>query len=111
MIADESGSTEDMMASEAVEEVIAIESVTMDIYPNPSRPSDHITVHITGTHDPVKIKLMDMMGKLYYENTLSTEDFPTGMQITPAEQLLNGIYIMVIHQGNKTLKQKVIVKE
>ena len=112
IIANKSGSKKRMMTAEAQEkEIIKIENVLMDIYPNPSTPSDNITVQVTGTHDPVKIKLMDIMGKSYYENTVEADHFATGIQIIPSEQLIKGIYIMVINQGNKTLKQKVIVKD
>ncbi|MEO5602060.1 MAG: PA14 domain-containing protein, partial [Cyclobacteriaceae bacterium] len=87
------------------------QSVLMDIYPNPIRPSESMNVVINGSSEPVKVKLMDLMGKSYYEKTFSADDLTLGTQILPTEQLIQGIYIMVIHQGNKTVKQKVIVKE
>lgn len=87
------------------------QNVLMDIYPNPIRPSESMNVVINGTSEPVKVKLLDLMGKSYYEKTFAADDLTLGTQILPNEQLIQGLYIMVIHQGNRTVKQKVIVKE
>jgi hypothetical protein len=89
----------------------ATENVAMDIYPNPSTPYDNITVAVNGTKDQVRIKLMDMMGKSYYDHTFIGDALSGGTQIAPNERLRKGIYILVISHGDKTVKKKVIVKE
>jgi hypothetical protein len=61
--------------------------------------------------EPVRVQLMDMMGKSFFEEILSSEDYKDGIQITPREQLSNGIYIVMIHQGTRTRRQTLIVKD
>lgn len=100
-----------LKSPETKQEVATEENMRLEIYPNPARPSDPFTIQVSGTQDPVKIKVIDIMGKLYYENTVLAEESRKGVQIQPREQLMMGIYIIVINQGNKTLMQKVIVKE
>jgi hypothetical protein len=82
-----------------------------DIYPNPLRPMDDLTMVVPDTNQPVRVKLLDLMGKSYYENTFLEGELSTATQIRPNQQLIKGIYIMVVEQGNKTTKQKIIVKE
>ncbi|MEX2230977.1 MAG: PA14 domain-containing protein [Cyclobacteriaceae bacterium] len=110
MMAYEGGSEESLMSAET-EVLEENKELVTDIFPNPSRPNEVITLHLTGTQERVNIKLMDMMGKSYYENTLTIDDFGVGIQITPREQLTKGIYILMIHQGSKTRKRTLIVKD
>ena len=85
--------------------------MTAEVYPNPSQPSEDLTLLITGTEDPVNIRLVDMMGKSYYNNTISPNDYAEGIQITPTEQLTKGMYIIMIQQGEKTQRKTLIVKD
>jgi chitodextrinase len=95
------------MTAEAVETA----PVLPDIYPNPLRPTDDLTMVVPDGNQPVSVKLMDLMGKSYYENTFLEGELSTATQIRPNQQLTKGIYIMVVEHGNKITKQKIIVKE
>ncbi len=87
------------------------DNMVIDLYPNPSKPYDHVNLQVNGGKGPVNIKLVDMMGQSQYENILSVEELANGIQITPPGQLSRGIYILIIHQGKKTRKQTLIVNE
>jgi hypothetical protein len=53
---------------------------------------------------------MDMMGKSYYDNTVSPKDY-FEIHITPTDQLTKGMYIILIQQGEKTQRKTLIVKD
>ncbi|HET9487321.1 MAG TPA: PA14 domain-containing protein [Chryseosolibacter sp.] len=109
MLAAESTATDPSLAMAA--ESTSSEEMRMEIYPNPSRPDEELTLQLTGTEEPVSIKLMDMMGKTYYQKTVSKDAFTNGVPLTTQERLGKGIYIILIQQGNKSRKQTIIVKE
>jgi predicted esterase len=107
----------DMMAlaessdTASTEATIESEGITAELYPNPSRPNEELTLQFLGTEGPVNIKLMDMMGKPYYDNTISTNDYTNEIAITPSLELKKGMYILTIRQGTRTRRQTVIVKD
>ena len=103
MLAFESTTSDSLMNAEA-------ESPVLEVYPNPSRSAENLTLRVSGIQHQVNIKLMDMMGKTYYENTVPIAGFENGFPITLKEQLTEGIYIVIIQEGNKTRKQTLIVK-
>lgn len=92
-------------------EADSIQDLKMELYPNPVRPNQDLMLQLTGKPEPVRVQLMDMMGKTYYEATLSSRQDIDQIQITPTQQLSKGIYILMIRQGRKTKKQTLIVKE
>lgn len=113
-------STSTMMAytEPGSEEAISAQNLTIedgemqsDMYPNPARPHENITLQMTGSTEPVSIRLMDMMGKSYYEKTLTPGNYERRLEIIPQQSLTSGIYILLIHQGSKTMKRTLIVKE
>jgi hypothetical protein len=80
------------------------------VYPNPSQPNEDLTLVVNGSEDPINIRLMDMMGKSYYDNTVSPKDY-SEIHITPTDQLTKGMYIILIQQGEKTQRKTLIVKD
>lgn len=98
-------STESLMAEEPEPELVA------ELYPNPSRPNENLKLHLTGTEETVNVQVVDMMGKSYYNSTISAQDYANGVDITPTEHLGKGMYILMIQQGTKTRKQTLIVRD
>jgi hypothetical protein len=94
-----------LMSEESESELVT------DIFPNPSLPGENLTVQLTGTSEPVSIRLLDMMGKSYFDRTVSSADFADGIPITPSERLTKGIYVVMIQQGTKTRRKTLIVKD
>jgi len=82
------------------------------IYPNPIRSHDPIILNAEEVDpDPVHISLHDMMGELYYANTVESSALNEGTQILPTKQLSKGIYILSLRQGGHTVKKRIVVKE
>jgi chitodextrinase len=98
-------------AKNSAEDASETNTVLPDIYPNPLTPMEDLTMIVPDSKHPVKVKLMDLMGKSYYENTFVDGELSNATRIRPSQQLIKGIYIMVVEQGNKTSKQKIIVRE
>lgn len=87
------------------------EDIAAVVYPNPSRPNEALTLQMSATQGPVTVKLTDMMGKSYFDNTVTGGDATNSLAIVPREELKKGIYILMIRQGTRTRRQTVIVKD
>jgi hypothetical protein len=80
------------------------------IYPNPSR-SDNLYVQVESEgNEPVQIRLLDMMGRQLHQDVLDHTLARQGAPVTPHQTLINGMYIMVVHQGKNQCKEKVIIR-
>ena len=110
-----SASTMLVYGAEVADNILAAENApeafTADLYPNPSRPTEARYLRVNGSAEPIQIRLMDAMGKSYYEITLPSHGYSNDVEIIPMEQLSNGIYILTIQQGSKTRKQTLIVRD
>ena len=110
-----SASTTLVYSAESMENIVATQDVTeaftTELYPNPSRPNEVLFLRVGGAKEPMRIRLMDTMGKLYYDMTLPSHDYAEDVEIAPREQLADGIYILTIQQGQKTKKQTLIVRD
>ena len=82
----------------------------MNIYPNPVNNIANV-VFSTESNNTTTIELYNMMGKkvrtLFSEQTVAGYDY----QVTfDANSLSGGIYLLVLNDGEQTIKQKVTVK-
>jgi hypothetical protein len=85
---------------------------TANIYPNPIRSMEGLTVTAEEREEaPVHITLVNMMGEVFYERTFEAEDLTNGAFVQPSKYLTKGVYIMVIHNGESVVKQRIIVRE
>ena len=110
-----SSSASTMMAANSETEETAIsdntQTMQMELYPNPSSPNEDLILNVSGGVDQIHIRLMDMMGKSYYDELIFVKDHETGIPITPREQLKKGMYVLMIQQGTRTRQQTLIVKD
>lgn len=108
-----SSSTMTVSSTSAGQEMYEVQEteMTAEVFPNPSKPNENLTLHLTGPEDQVKIRVFDMLGKTYYEHTVSLKEYSNGIDITPREQLTMGMYIIMIQHGTKTQRKTLIVKE
>jgi len=72
----------------------------LEVYPNPA--SDHIIVKWMLDSKPtaLRLKVISIDGKLLYETPLSGS---MGQKVISTNNLLQGIYLVSIHDGNKTI--------
>jgi len=94
-----------------VTDVTAESEFEPQVYPNPSRPNESVFLRVSGSDEPTHVRLMDTMGKSYYEVTLASSDEHGEVQITPTEKLSTGIYILLVQQGTKTQKRTVLIRD
>lgn len=80
------------------------------IYPNPTS-LDNLNLNIsTGDgHTPISIELVDLSGKVYYQNTLEPQ-FKLSKKIEIEGQLSAGVYFLNVRQGESTSISRVIVE-
>jgi hypothetical protein len=86
------------------------ESITINVFPNPSRYGEINVVMNSPSNEPVDVKLIDTMGRSYYQNTFSRQELQDGAKIRPASSMMNGMYVLIINQGRYSVKEKVIIK-
>jgi hypothetical protein len=108
-----SGST--MMASTDVEPVqvldsIAIPPLTANVYPNPATQSElNLRVETVSEH-PVVVRIVDFTGREVYRSEFRPEEVAAGVQILPSGDLYDGIYIMMVNQGDRIVKERISIK-
>lgn len=91
-------------------ETLAEPEFMLYVFPNPSS-SDNINIRVdSGIDAPVNVKLIDMVGRAHYDNTFTREEAAQGAKVQPNAVLINGIYVLMVRQGNKLIKEKIVVK-
>jgi hypothetical protein len=107
------GSTSMAAASTAEEIMISsFEEADVNVYPNPLRTNDVITVKVALSKDnPVRISIIDMRGMNYYDGLFDSTSIAEGSVILPDQKLDQGMYIMLIRQNDHTVRKRIIVKE
>jgi hypothetical protein len=92
------------------EEIQLSDIITVNVFPNPSS-ADNIHLQVeTAANIPVRVRMIDMVGRPHYQKVFTPEQLQAGAKITPNGTLLNGIYIILIDQGNTRIKQKISIQ-
>jgi hypothetical protein len=78
------------------------------VWPNPA--NDMINFQYPSTEDKkTTITLLDLRGRIVYENNFSSENGIVKGQIETS-RFTKGVYILNLKQGSATMNQKVILK-
>jgi hypothetical protein len=91
----------------------SVESMVASIFPNPMTETEEMSVQVT-TEDnlqPVHVTLINLTGQPFFEKTYSSGELNEGQQVVPTQKLQKGMYIMVIKQGDKTVRERVIIRD
>ena len=82
----------------------------MKLYPNPST-SDNVFVNFEPeTDDPVEVSMVNLVGKSYFRQTVAAEDARGGIHIRPSSSLTNRIYVVMVNQGSRLAKEKIVIQ-
>lgn len=84
---------------------------TFNVYPNPTS-AGNINFDLRGAEDaPVQIRIVDGLGRELYNNTFESPSLAAGQQFTLPKDSRAGMYVVMIHQGNRQIRRKVVVRE
>jgi hypothetical protein len=108
--------TSTMMASMNTAEMTEITTIDTqvffaNVYPNPTT-SDNITVQLETSDQttPVVVRFMNFTGHALFENTFYPEQLSEGLTIKSSTSLENGVYLMLIRQGNEISQNRISIQ-
>ncbi len=85
--------------------------LAVTVYPNPTS-NDNLNIRLSTDSDskPISIRIMDLKGGFYYQNIINDGAASFDKKIDPSISMPPGIYFVIVQQGNKMMKEKVIIK-
>ena len=106
--------TESTTATASTSQEFMLEStddlLQVDVFPNPAT-SDALNIVVnSSTELPVEIQLLDVMGSKKFGRTLSRDEAGSGLAIALPSSLSTGMYVVLVRQGNRIIKKKVLVR-
>ena len=82
----------------------------VSIYPNPTNQHNiNIRMVSPNKRNRVKLRLTDLSGKLYLDETIDAEKFVQDQKIILDHNITSGIYILEVKQDQTTSKHKIII--
>lgn len=94
---------------DAAEEYPAEEALS--VYPNPATLSDLTVQFTTSGESPVEVRILDPLGRALYSNVFSSADLLRGERLALPASSRGGMYIVMITQGTRQVRRKVLVRE
>ena len=93
------------------EDMAAEGNVAFEVYPNPAS-ADNINLDLRGLEEaPLQVRIVDQLGRELYNNTFESPSVITGRQLALPPNSKAGVYILMLNQGQRQLRKKVIVNE
>lgn len=82
-----------------------------DVYPNPAN-ADNINFDLRSAEEgPVQVRIIDGLGRELYNNTFESPALAAGQKLTLPRDSRAGVYVLMVNQGQRQLRRKVVVKE
>lgn len=87
--------------------------MNVNVFPNPLTSAEDLNLRVESESKemPVHVSLLDMMGQAYFERIYETSELSQAVPVRPNGKLYKGMYIMVIRQGETTIRHRVIIKD
>ena len=60
---------------------------------------------------PLQLRIIDQLGRELYSNTFESPSVVAGRQLALPPSSREGVYILMVNQGQRQLRRKVMVKE
>src|SRR5690606_5391807 len=83
----------------------------MQVFPNPATASSLNLKVQTPSHEPVLVRIIDVIGKEFFENVYEPVELSNGVTLQPQHELKAGVYFVLTEQGSRKAHLKVLVKE
>ena len=85
--------------------------VSFNVYPNPVT-SDNIYLQLEGIGEaPVEVRMVDQLGREIFAETFESPALSAGQQLNLPTSAQGGVYILMVNQGQRQLRKKVMVKK
>lgn len=102
---------EEAQTEAATAEVNMETEFAFDVYPNPAT-ADNINLQLDGLEEsPVEVRIVDQLGREMYSNTFDSPSLAAGQRLSLPAASGGGIYILMINQGQRQLRKKMMLKE
>jgi len=102
---------EEAAVDEAISEQSGEEIFEFDVYPNPATKGD-INLDLRGAQDgPLQVRIIDQLGRELYNNTFESPASVAAQQLTLPGDTRGGVYVLLVNQGNRQLRRRVMVKD
>jgi hypothetical protein len=82
----------------------------VQVYPNPASQYDINVVADSHEDEPVSIVVIDFSGNQLYRDVVQKDELTDGIRISLESKLPDGIYLLILNQGNRTVKQRISIK-
>jgi hypothetical protein len=92
----------------SVDETLAANEPTLNVYPNPSGGSIYLDINLNGKNQG-KVEIYDMMGKLTYSYAL--DNFDNEIIRADLSAFSSGVYFVTLYTGNESLSKKIIIQK
>ena len=94
-----------------VELLMVEEDFSVSVYPNPASASN-VNLQLQGMEEsPVEVCLVDQLGRALYTATFEGPALRVGQPLDLPSPVQGGIYILMINQGPRQLRKKLVLKE
>lgn len=82
------------------------------LFPNPTlRNNINLKVTSSDYDNPVHISVVDLMGRIVFEDSYASDELFEGKKIEPQYELRAGTYVVKLEQGNQVIYCRVIIQE
>lgn len=82
-----------------------------NVYPNPATV-DNIQLELRGMEErPVQVRIVDQLGRALYDNTFESPSLAAGRKLSLPRDSKGGVYILLVNQGERQLRKKVVIRE
>ena len=83
-----------------------------NIYPNPAMTAEPLTLQVKSENPmSIQVRLVNVVGDLFYDQTFDPEQLSDGIGLSGKRQMIQGIYFMMIRQGDQSITQRIIIKD
>jgi hypothetical protein len=95
------------------EELIAEEETQFQasVFPNPAAVENFNIQLESGDESPVGVEVVDALGRSVYRGQFESSDMTESVRLIFPKDVPNGMYFVLMRQGRKTLKQKVLIAD
>lgn len=86
------------------------DSFRVHVFPNPTTQENVNVIVETVLPAPVRVRLVDPMGRSLFEGAFAAEEVLHGIRFAPQAVMHTGMYVVIVEQGNIRVRKKVIIK-